>query len=145
MKQWIAQFDGGMRGGNPGGQPTYGVSFTHDNRIIHECLGIVTDPSLPLTSNVAEWIGMKVTMMYAYMWRDDWDTLTIRGDSQLVILQMTGEYCVNCDHLKPIHLSCSKIYETLRLNGNTVEFKWNRREKNKRADLLAGRAYKSYK
>jgi ribonuclease HI len=140
----VAQFDGGIRGGNPGGQPTYGVSFTCKDKIIHECSGIITDPDLPLTNNVAEWMGMKAALMYAYMWKEDWKELEIRGDSQLVINQMSGVYAVNSDHLKPIHASCLKIYEALRFKGNVVRFKWNRRDKNKRADLLAGKAYDVY-
>ncbi len=144
MVKWIAQFDGGVRGGNPGGQPTYGVSFTYEDRIVHECCGIVTDPDLPLTNNVAEWMGMKAALMYAYMWKEDWEELEIRGDSQLVINQLSGVYVVNSDHLKPIHKACMKIYDALNFRGNIVLLKWNIRNKNKRADQLAGEAFDNY-
>jgi ribonuclease HI len=140
---WVGQFDGGIRGGNPGGLPTYGVSFTWKDQIIHEIYGVVT-ADLPATNNVAEWTGMKVLLMTAWMFRHDWGKLIVCGDSQLVIKQLTGEYQVNSDHLKPIHGACIRIYEGLRHGGNTVEFKWNRRDKNERADELAGRAYDEY-
>lgn len=143
MVTWVGQFDGGIRGGNPGGLPTYGVSFTWKDRIIHEIAGVVTE-DLPPTNNVAEWVAMKVLLITAYMFRENWGRLIVRGDSQLVIRQITGEYCVNSDHLKPMHSSCLLIYEKLRHYGNIVEFKWNRREKNKRADELARGAFDLY-
>lgn len=139
MTQWTAEFDGGIRGGNPGGIPTYGVTFYDAYRTLHEVYGTVTG-DLPPTNNVAEWSAMKVLLAHAWLWRECWDKLVIKGDSQLVIRQLSGEYQVNSEHLKPIYTKCRGIYGAL-MDQQEIELVWNRRAHNMRADKLAGQAY----
>ncbi|EQD47952.1 ribonuclease H [mine drainage metagenome] len=57
----------------------------------------------------------------------------IRGDSQLVIRQSTGEYAVRTAHLKPLHL---RLMELTR-GFDRVRFRWVPREQNQRADGLS--------
>ena len=142
MNQWTIRFDGGIRGGNPGGIPTYGVEIKDGNgTVLHTMSGIVHTEHL--TNNVAEWSALRNALAIAWMNRTEFTMLVIIGDSELVIKQLTGEYSVNADHLKPLHQSCQQILH--KLIDHTIELHWNRREKNEEADALAEQAHKVYK
>lgn len=58
-------------------------------------------------------------------------------DSQLVIKQLSGEYTVSKDHLKPLYKELLELLESL----DNYYLTWVPRELNKRADQLAGEAY----
>ncbi len=60
----------------------------------------------------------------------------MRGDSQLVIRQMTGEYQVRKEHLKAYRERLKQLAALFR----RVEFQWVPREQNQRADALSKEA-----
>ena len=64
-------------------------------------------------------------------------TLEIRGDSQVVIRQMTGAYTCSAPSLQPLH------QEALDLAGRLpgVTFRWIPRNENERADELSREAF----
>ena len=64
---------------------------------------------------------------------------TIIGDSQLVINQMTGEYRVKEEGLKPLFIEAANLVHVLREEFNiVVRFRWVPRELNNEAlDLTA--------
>ena len=128
--QVIVEFDGGSRG-NPG-PAGFGV-------VIRSC-----DDGTPLvtagryignaTNNVAEWRGLIYGLQRA---RDLGATrLTVRGDSELVIRQMKGQYRVRQPHLKPLHEEASILARQF----GAVSFEHNHRHHNELADKLANRA-----
>jgi len=136
-------FDGGIRGGNPGGLPTYGVRILNGHgQIIHTIYGV--SQSKILTNNVAEWEAVKNALLFLWSYRNDFKTLDIRGDSQLVIRQLTGEYEVNAEHLKPIYIFCKRLIKNFQSANIYVTMNWYGRDYNQSADKLAEEAYHTY-
>lgn len=123
----ILYFDGGIKGGNPGGAPTYGWVLEQDGVTVAEGNGLAQGPR---TNNVAEWAGL-IAGLRALAERGIEDA-EVRGDSELVINQMTGVYRCKAAHLRAFY------DEAQRLRARHV-FRWVPRELNKRADELAGR------
>jgi ribonuclease HI len=62
--------------------------------------------------------------------------LEVRGDSQLVINQATGEWSCNALNLRPL---LARVHELTR--GLRVAWHWVPREQNSEADALSRRAY----
>ena len=121
-----AYFDGGARS-NPG-PAGYGVYIVDDlgNVLaeLHGSLGITTN-------NIAEYNGL----IAALQWAVDHDLrrLAVKGDSQLIIEQMRGNYKVKNEGLKPLHLKARMLVMQI----GDVTFEHVRREHNKEADRLS--------
>ena len=64
------------------------------------------------------------------------DELEVRGDSELVIKQLRGEYKVKKKHLRNLHRKVMQLVPKFK----RVIFTWVPREKNKEANYLAQRA-----
>jgi ribonuclease HI len=127
----IVEFDGGSRG-NPG-PAGFGV-VVRDAR----------DESTPLvtagrfvghaTNNVAEYSGLVFALEKAI---DLGATqTTVRGDSELVIKQMKGQYRVRNENLKPLYQQAIAAAKQL----GKVEYVHKLRDQNKLADKLANLA-----
>jgi ribonuclease HI len=102
----------------------------------YEDWGLAVPPDHPhATNNVAEYAGA----IGALEWlagEGYTGELVLIGDSQLVIRQFTGEYAVRKPHLLPYHERLAQLCSRFR----NVEFRWVRREENRRADELSKRA-----
>ena len=124
-----AYFDGGARS-NPG-PAGYGVFVVDDQGTVHaelyEPLGIATN-------NVAEYRGL----IAALQWAADRDLkqLVVKGDSQLIIEQMRGNYKVKHEGLKPLYLRARMLVMQI----GDVRFEHVRREQNAEADRLSNLA-----
>ena len=66
--------------------------------------------------------------------------LLVKGDSQLVIKQITGGYSVRSACILPLYMKAS-VYAR---KFETIVFKWVPREENKEADRLSKKAYTDY-
>jgi ribonuclease HI len=126
----IVEFDGGSRG-NPG-PAGFGVVV----RSADDGTALVTSGRFigTATNNVAEWRGLIYGLERARELGAR--ELVVRGDSQLVIRQMKGEYRVKQPHLKPLHdraMSLARCFNRLHLEHNT-------RDHNELADRLANLA-----
>ena len=122
---WTLRCDGGSRG-NPG--PGAGAFVLYDPagqevEARGEYLGRVTN-------NVAEYRGLILGLEAAG--RHGADPLTVRMDSELVIRQMTGEYRVKNEGLKPLNEAAKTAARKLQ----KVRWLAVRREDNDRADRL---------
>ena len=121
-----AYFDGGARG-NPG-PAGYGVHIVDDQGNIlseqHGSLGVATN-------NVAEYHGLIAALQWAV--EHDVKPLTVRGDSQLIVEQMRGNYKVKHEGLKPLYLQARMLVMQI----GDVKFEHVRREQNKDADRLS--------
>ena len=86
-----------------------------------------------VTNNVAEYMGMLrgMEMAYEYGVRG---TLVVKGDSQLVIKQMRGEYQVKSPPLVPL---AAQARDWVKRLGGPVDFVHIYREMNVRADALS--------
>jgi ribonuclease HI len=121
-----AFFDGGARS-NPG-PAGYGVYIVDDlgNVLaeLHGSLGIATN-------NVAEYTGLITALQWAV--DHDLKSITIKGDSQLIIEQRRGNYKVKNEGLKPLYLRARMLVMQI----GDVRFEHVRREFNKEADRLS--------
>ena len=121
-----AYFDGGARG-NPG-PAGYGVHIVDDQGNVlseqHGSLGIATN-------NVAEYRGVIAALQWAV--EHEVHSLTVRGDSQLIVEQMRGNYKVKNEGLKPLYLQARLLVMQI----GDVRFEHVRREQNKDADRLS--------
>ncbi len=86
------------------------------------------------TNNIAEWSalieGLKLARAHGC------SELEVRGDSQLIIRQITGRYAVKSQNLIPLYNEAKKLCK----NFGKISFKWVQREKNADTDALSNRA-----
>ena len=61
--------------------------------------------------------------------------LTVRGDSKLVVSQLSKQWKINLPHLRELAQEAWRIAE-----GMSVTYEWIPRERNKRADKLSNEA-----
>ena len=121
-----AYFDGGARG-NPG-PAGYGVHIVDGQGNVlseqHGSLGTATN-------NIAEYRGLIAALQWAV--DQGLTQFTVRGDSQLIIEQMRGNYKVKHEGLKPLYLQARMLVMQI----GDVRFEHVRREQNKDADRLS--------
>ena len=121
-----AYFDGGARG-NPG-PAGWGAHIVDDAGTVlseqHGSLGIATN-------NVAEYHGLIAVLQWAV--EHGVTQLTVRGDSQLIVEQMRGNYKVKHEGLKPLYLQARMLVMQI----GDVRFEHVRREQNNEADRLS--------
>jgi probable phosphoglycerate mutase len=121
-----AYFDGGARG-NPG-PAGWGVHIVDGQGAVlarlHGALGTATN-------NQAEYRGL----IAALRWAADHDVtrLRVRGDSELLIEQMRGNYRVKNAGLKPLHAEARLLVMQI----GDVAFEHIPREQNREADRLS--------
>ena len=119
-------FDGCSKG-NPGPSGAGVVIYKNDIEIFNESKFIGSKE----TNNVAEYNGLIIGLDNAL--KLDISNLIVKGDSNLVINQMKGDYTVKSKNL----LSLFNEAKNLENKFNNVEFLHIYRNENKRADELA--------
>ena len=133
-----AYFDGLCYPKNPCGVAAYGYLIYRDGEIIHRGFRAVGEGK-GMTNNVAEYEGLKA----AAMWLHDngiEEKILIKGDSQLVMKQMKGEWQVNSATSKKYVPEIKQLFQ-----GMDVTFQWVPREKNEEADKLSRVAYERFR
>ena len=130
MDEWITlQFDGGSRG-NPG-PAAVGVVLRAADGTTLRALG---KPIGRATNNAAEYRALITGLEEAK--RLGVKKLIIRGDSELIIKQMRGEYKIKNAGLQPLAARA----RLLAMELDEVIFEHVRRELNKEADRLSNLA-----
>ena len=132
MNTYKIHFDGGYENGT--------VSYAY---VVYKNNEWLTDAAYKchrpgLTTNIAEYFGL-IAALHAVtkIGADYRDDIKIIGDSQLVIRQMTGEYKVNDDFLKILHMQAQSVaYHNIVLKNLKLTFEWLPREHNEAADRL---------
>ncbi len=118
-------FDGACRG-NPGPM-AIGVALFENGRKAKELSKRIGKG----TNNIAEWQalieGLKLAKGYGC------EELEVRGDSQLIIRQITGQYQVKSSNLIPLFNEAKKLCGNFR----KIRFKWMNREENAYTDSLS--------
>jgi len=122
---WRLRCDGGSRG-NPG-PGAYGFVLLDDHGREVEARGEYLGK---VTNNVAEYRGLIAGLEAAAAHRVP--SLEVSMDSELVIRQMTGEYRVKNEGLKPLHAAAKAAATKIA----RLRFAAIRREENTRADQL---------
>jgi ribonuclease HI len=126
LTQYSMYFDGCSKN-NPGEAGIGIVVYNSEQEeiiIISQYIGIKTN-------NEAEYIAL-IEGLKSLLIREI-KTVTIFGDSQLVIKQVTGEYKVKSINLVSLYRQVQELIK----NFDYIEFKHILRDKNKRADELA--------
>jgi len=130
-------FDGLCYPKNPGGVAAYGYVVYREGKRIQRGFGAVGE-GRGMTNNVAEYEAL----MTAARWLVDEgidEKIAIKGDSELVIKQMKGEYRVSSATSKKYVPEIKKLLE-----GKDVSFSWVPREENEEADSLSRKGYEGY-
>lgn len=122
-------FDGGSRG-NPGPAACAFVILDAGGDVLDR-KGVFLGTR---TNNQAEYMGLILGMERAL--ENGLQEAVIKGDSELVIRQMAGEYKVRSAGLKPLHRRARKLQERFR----SLSFLHVRRELNTDADALLNMA-----
>lgn len=127
----LLNFDGSCNP-NPGGVCSYGFVVWRDGLKIHEAHGPAAPRGPGATNNVAEYTGC----IKALEWLSSQGTLepaVVRGDSELVLKQLKGEYKVRSPLLAPLYWRALELFS--KIPG--LRFEWLPREQNADADRLA--------
>jgi ribonuclease HI len=127
-------FDGLCRPRNPGGVATYGYLVYRDGKKVRNGNGVIGSGT-GMTNNVAEYSALKHAAEWAVRHCPD-DEIVIKGDSQLVIHQMSGTWQVHSETSKKFVPAIRRLLE-----GRKTSFVWIPREQNAEADLLSNLAY----
>ena len=121
-----AYFDGGARG-NPG-PAGYGVYIVDAlGNVLSEQHGSLGTA----TNNIAEYRGLIAALQWAV--EHNASPFVVKGDSQLIIEQMRGNYKVKNEGLKPLYLQARMLVMQI----GDVRFEHVPREQNKDADRLS--------
>ena len=134
-------FDGLCQPKNPGGVATYGFVVKKGAKLLHEGRGLAANPYTPgATNNVAEYTGVMKAMEWLVAQGLEKEKAVVRGDSELVIRQLKGEYKVKAPHLAPLF---ARVRE-LSFRFPSLRFEWVPREQNKDADAQTNLAYAEF-
>lgn len=136
-----AYFDGLCEPKNPGGVATYGFVVFRDGKRAHEGSGLAATPySEGATNNVAEYTGVLKALEWLVEQGLEKEKILVRGDSDLIIKQLKGEYKVKSPLLAPLY----KKARELAFRFPSLSFEWIPREQNREADKLTNLAYAEY-
>ena len=127
-------FDGCSKG-NPGLAGAGAVIYNSENSEIWSGTSFVGEKA---TNNQAEYAGLILGLKKAN--EMNIKSLLVKGDSQLVIHQMTGKYKCNSPNL--LHLFVTA--KNLEKNFEIIEYNHVLRDLNKRADELSNKAVNNY-
>ena len=135
----VVHFDG-LCEPNPGGVATYGFVVTRGGKKVHEGYGLACAPKTPAcTNNVAEYTGLIRALEYL-AGEGAAEPLLVRGDSELVLKQLRGEYKVKSPLLAPLYRRVGELASKF----PSVRFEEVPREENREADALTNLAYAEY-
>jgi ribonuclease HI len=135
----LIHFDGACGPKNPGGIATYGytVSDTKFNEL-EAHYGLAYNGGPMATNNVAEYVALGSALRF--LLDAEWSGyLTIFGDSQLVVRQISKIYGFRKQHLRTLCKRCWEILDIICPDGYDIG--WIPRDKNARADELSKLAY----
>ena len=134
--------DGGIRGGNPGGTPSWAWVRRQEGQKLRFGSGLVPE-GRPATSNVAEYYAV-LYALHALLDEGLVDEeVELRSDSQLIVNQILGNFAVSQPALQILHRA---VKDMLQWFDRGIQFIWVPRTQNVEADSLAADAfYKSGK
>ncbi|MHC4607234.1 MAG: ribonuclease HI [Planctomycetota bacterium] len=134
-------FDGLCQPKNPGGIATYGYVVYRGKKRIREDRGLATEPwSNGATNNVAEYTAIIRALEWLAEEGHTEEPVVVRGDSQLAVRQLNGEYKVKSPNVAPLYARVRELFFLF----PSLKFEWIPREKNKEADNLTNVAYVEY-
>lgn len=90
------------------------------------------------TNNIAEWRGLELALEHCSKLVETYPeaSISIYGDSQLVVRQFNGIYRIKQENFKPFFRSCKKLVSG-DIGKHIKRVEWIPREQNKEADRLS--------
>ena len=128
----VLYFDGLCEPINPGGIACCGYVIKSDGKLLEAGCNLAARRS---TNNVAEYTAL-IRGLDGLV-RLGIKGAVVRGDSQLVIRQMTGEYAVRASRILPLYERAIDLAQ----RAGVTRFEWVPRTNNTEADALSRRAY----
>lgn len=136
----IAQFDGACGPRNPGGHATWGAELWQDGKLLWSDSGYIGHGE-GMTNNLAEYHGALAVLKQAVKYPG---TITLRGDSMLVISQLGPDLRHSKKRMKakagaylPVYREALSLIDQYR---DRMLFEWVPRDDNKVCDQLSKRA-----
>lgn len=123
-------FTDGAARGNPGPAGAGAVILSADGHVVAK-LGKFLGES---TNNVAEYMGLILGLRRAKAMGIK--ELEVFADSELLVRQLSGDYAVKAEHLKPLHEEAKQLLQAF----SWIEVRHIPREENAQADLMSNRA-----
>ncbi|MEM3647495.1 MAG: ribonuclease HI [Thermofilum sp.] len=137
----VVYYDGACEPRNPKGVATYGFVIYKDGVKIGEGKGLAAEPwSEGASNNVAEYTAMIQAFRWLIEHGYEGAEVLVKGDSQLSIRQMRGEYEVRAPRIVPLYEEALRLAKSFR----RVSFQWIPREQNEEADMMSELALKEY-
>ena len=130
MSKSINIFIDGASRGNPGPSGIGVVFYDEQNNIVKKLFKFIGNA----TNNVAEYSALIYAMQEALI--DRYEEVRIKSDSELLTKQLTGEYKVKNDNLRPYY----DLFQHISRGFNKIEVISIGRECNSLADKLANKA-----
>lgn len=126
-------FDGVCEPKNPGGHGAYGFLVKIDGRE-EKAAGGYVGCGAGISNNVAEYAGVCAVLDFL-LYEKLSGPVIIRGDSKLVIMQLSGKWKVHGGHYVPMYRKAKSMLEVLRerIQGN-VKLVWIPRALNDECD-----------
>lgn len=137
-------FDGGCQPKNPGGIATSGWFITNEKgELLADGSKVVADGGTHATNNFAEYcaLGLALRCLIDEKWKGK--SLTIQGDSRLVIEQVAGNWNCKAKHLKKCLIRIHEYLAILDIEKGWI-IQWVERNQNEHAHNLAENAYHNY-
>ena len=120
---------------NPGGDAAYGVYVTDADKVLLR-EGVYLGVGEDMSCNVAEYSGLVHALEFLEQEEYTYRRITIRGDSKLVIKQMSGKWKVKTGLYVEAAIKAKRLAEGFPF----ISFEWIPREENELCDSLAENA-----
>jgi len=133
MSKSINIFIDGASRGNPGPSGIGVVFYDEQNNVVKKLFKFIGNA----TNNVAEYSALVYAMQEALI--DRYDEVRIKSDSELLTKQLSGEYKVKNDNLRPYY----DLFQHISKGFSKIEVISIGRECNSLADKLANKAIDS--
>ena len=123
-------FTDGAARGNPGPAGAGAVIISAEGHVVAKIGKYLGET----TNNVAEYTGLILGLKRAKAM--GLRELEVLADSELVVKQLTGEYQVKADHLRPLHDEAKALMKGF----DVIDLRYIPREENEAADEMSNRA-----
>jgi ribonuclease HI len=127
-------FDGLCQPVNPGGTACFAFIIKNGHNTIHSEYGLAAHNS---TNNVAEYTALIRALEWLLANNYENKKILVRGDSQLVIRQIEGNFKVKAPNIIPLYRKVMSLISKFK----HIQFELIPREENKKADRLSNLAY----
>src|SRR5574339_740864 len=134
----VCFFDGACEPKNPGGNMGIGAIIFHEGKEVARCANFVKE-DISNSCNVAEYMALHWVLTTLVLLELNHKVKIIRGDSQMVINQMKGEWKIKGGRYSEYAYLC-QIHFTE--NFTNTKFQWIPRHENYFADELSKKAFR---